>query len=175
LARPPAAFDALLQQAAVGFELRFARPAQADGTTALAVEMGPAAHQARRHVAQLRQLHLQLAFVRARALRKDVEDQPGAIHHAARQRLLQVALLHRAQAVVDQHQVGAGGFAQVARFLQLAAADEQGRVGTLKARCQRANHAGTSGTRQFAEFVQHGRLEAARRVWLDQQGLFAPF
>ena len=89
--------DALLQQAAVGFELGFAGTAQADGTTALALQVGPAAHQARGHVLELRQFDLQLAFGAARALREDVQDQAGAIDHATFQRALEVALLHRAE------------------------------------------------------------------------------
>ncbi len=89
---------ALLQQPAVGFQLGFAGAAQADRTTALALQVGPAAHQARGHVLELRQLDLQLAFGAARALRKDVQDQAGAVDHAALQRTLQVALLDRAQA-----------------------------------------------------------------------------
>ena len=72
----------LPMQAAVGLELRFAGTAQADAA-ALALEVGPAAHQARGHVLELRELDLQLAFVAARALREDVEDQAGAVEHAA--------------------------------------------------------------------------------------------
>src|SRR3546814_6809858 len=74
--------DALLQQPAVGFELGFTRAAQADRAAALALQVGPAAHQARGHVAQLGQFDLQLALGAARALREDVEDQAGAIDHA---------------------------------------------------------------------------------------------
>ena len=71
----------LREQAAVGFELRFAGTAQAD-TALLPLEVGPAAHQSRRQVLQLRELDLQLAFEAARALREDVENQSGAIEHA---------------------------------------------------------------------------------------------
>jgi len=46
-------------------------------------------------VLKLRELHLQLAFVAARALRKDIEDQADAVDDATRQLLLQVALLRR--------------------------------------------------------------------------------
>ena len=47
---------------------------------------------------QLREFDLQLAFVAARALREDVEDQAGAVDHAALERLLEVAFLARASA-----------------------------------------------------------------------------
>ena len=62
---------------------------------ALALEVGPAAHQARRHVAKLRQFHLQLAFEGARALREDVEYQPRAIDDPAFQGTFEIALLGR--------------------------------------------------------------------------------
>src|SRR4029079_16323050 len=62
---------ALAQQAAVGFELGFARTAVADAAAALAFEVGPAAHQARGDVLELREFDFQLAFVAARALRED--------------------------------------------------------------------------------------------------------
>src|SRR3546814_1169401 len=84
---PRKLLDALLQQPAVGFQLGFTRAAQADRAAALALQVGPAAHQARGHVAQLGQFDLQLALGAARALREDVEDQAGAIDHAPLQHL----------------------------------------------------------------------------------------
>ncbi len=39
------------------------------------LEVGPAAHEARGDVLQLRELHFELAFVAARTLREDVEDE----------------------------------------------------------------------------------------------------
>ena len=65
---------ALADEAAVGFELRFAGTAQADAAL-LPLEVGPAAHQAGGDVLELRELDFELAFVAARALREDVEDQ----------------------------------------------------------------------------------------------------
>ena len=46
-------FNALLQQATVGFQLRFTRPTQANGTTALALQVRPATHQPCGHMPQL--------------------------------------------------------------------------------------------------------------------------
>ncbi len=59
------------EQATVGFQLRFAGTAQTD-TALLTLEVGPASHQSRRDVLELRQFDLQLAFEAARALREDV-------------------------------------------------------------------------------------------------------
>jgi hypothetical protein len=48
-------------------------------------------------VLQARELHLELAFGGLRTLREDLEDQLGAVHHAALQLALDVALLRRRQ------------------------------------------------------------------------------
>ena len=90
--------DALADQAAVGFDLGFAGAAQKAEAAALALQMGPAAHQARALIGQMRQLHLQPPFPRARALAEDLQDQRGAVEHLGRPGLFQVALLHRARA-----------------------------------------------------------------------------
>src|SRR5262249_37473560 len=115
--------DAPGQQAAVGLELRLAGTAQAD-TALLPLEVGPAAHQARRQVLELRQLDLELALEAAGALREDVEDQAAAIEHAPPGQLLEIALLARRQGMVHQDQVGACGGGGRADLLGLAAADE---------------------------------------------------
>jgi hypothetical protein len=101
----------------------------------------------------------------ARALREDVEDQAGAVDHAPLQRLLQVALLDRAERVVDQHQVGAGGVAGGLHFLQLAAADQGGRVRAVDACGQHRGHAGAGGARQFGEFLQHALEATGPPAW----------
>ena len=88
---------ALANEAAVCFELRFAGTAHADAAL-LTLEVSPSAHEARGDVFQLRELHFELAFVAARALREDVEDEAVAIEHAAAGVLLEVALLARARA-----------------------------------------------------------------------------
>ena len=70
---------------------------------ALAFQMGPAAHKARGEVAQLRHLDLQLPFKRAGALGKDIENEAGAVQHAAIDRALEVALLRRRERPIKQH------------------------------------------------------------------------
>jgi hypothetical protein len=62
---------------------------------------GPAP-PARQQVLQLRELHLQLAFPRARAAREDVEDQLRAIDDLAFGLLLDLPQLRRGQLVVDR-------------------------------------------------------------------------
>ena len=154
-------FEALLEllhapgkQAAIEFELGFAGTAQADRAAALALKVGPAAHKARRHVLQLGQLDLQLAFVRAGALGEDVEDEPGAVDDAALGIFFQIALLHRRERVIDQDQVGVERGALRLEFLGLAAADEELRVRLFDARVQRTDHGRPSRAREFAELVR---------------------
>ena len=165
--------DALLQQPAVGFELGFARAAQADRTAALALQVGPAAHQARGHVLQLREFDLQLAFVAARALREDVEDQPGAVDHAALEQLLEVAFLAGRQRMVDQDQVGAAGIGRGLHFLELAAADQGRRIGLVDARGEQRGDGRAGGTRQVGELLQRALVRRTAGVGLDQQGVLA--
>src|SRR5205085_1320145 len=86
---------------AVELELGLARTAGRAEATALALEVGPAAHQARGEMLQARQLDLQLALARVRALREDLEDQLGAAEHAPVERELQVALLGGRKLVVE--------------------------------------------------------------------------
>ena len=105
--QPPAQkLHALRDQAPVGFELRFAWAAQADAAF-LPLEVGPAAGEARRHVVQLRELHLQLAFGALRTLREDVENEARAIDDATTERLLEIALLHAGERVVEDDQIRA--------------------------------------------------------------------
>lgn len=86
--------DALADESPIGLELCFARSTQAN-TAFLALEVGPAAHQARRQVFQLRKLDLQLALEAARTLRKNIKNQSGTIEYATSEFFLQIALLAR--------------------------------------------------------------------------------
>ena len=161
------------QEATVGFQLGFTGATQTNGTTGLAFQMGPAAHQARGHVLQLSQFNLQLALVRLRPLGKDIEDQAGAIHHPALQDALQVALLHRRQGMVDQHQVNAFSLHHLQGLIHLATTDQGGRIDRIDACFQSPEHLGSGRARQFDELFQQGRIIMAGAMRLDQQGPLA--
>ena len=91
--------------------------------------MGPAAHQTRHQVLHLRQLDLQLALGTARALRKDIEDQVGAINHAYTDNFLDVTNLDRRELVVKNDQICIVLRHAGSNFLNLPAAGKNSGVG----------------------------------------------
>ena len=84
----------------------------------------------------LRQLDLQLALVGTGALRKNIENQPGAIDDSSIQRLFEIALLGRTQSMIDEHDLGAGVVEQLPQLLHLASTEEKARINLTK-RCSK--------------------------------------
>ncbi len=103
---------------------------------------------------QLRKLHLQLTFEAARTLRKDVEDEAGAIEHATLEQRLEIALLARRECVIEQHQVGAGRSNEPTDFLRLTATDVQPRIRRATRAGDHAQHFGAGRARQRIELAQ---------------------
>ena len=66
--------------------------------------MGPRPHQAAALIVEGGQFDLQPAFVRAGAGAEDFQDQSRAVDDLGLPRLLEIALLHGRQLVVDDHQ-----------------------------------------------------------------------
>src|SRR5437868_5586998 len=97
---PLQARNSLLHPAAVDFQLRLSRTARADAA-GLPREVVPHASEARQQILQLRQLNLQAPLPTARALRKNVENELGAIEHLAGKQVLQIAPLRRRKLVVE--------------------------------------------------------------------------
>jgi hypothetical protein len=124
-------------------------------------------------VLQLRELDLQLAFVRARTLREDIENETGTIDDAALGEFFEIAFLHRTQRAIDQDQIGIERFALQRQLFGLAGADEIARIRFVDARGQRADDARARRTRQLAEFIESDRVVAAGFLRLQQQRAFA--
>ena len=78
---------------------------------------------------ELRQFDLQLALVGLRALREDLENELGAVHHAAHDLPLHVALLRRRQRMVEHHVHGVDLGRGATDLVHLPAAGEKFRVG----------------------------------------------
>jgi len=152
--------DSGAQEAAIAFELGFTRAAQAN-TPFLALQMGPAAHQASRQMAQLGQFHLQLALEGTRTLGKNVEDEPGPVQHPTLDQRLQIALLAGRQGMIDQHQTGARLLHHGPDFLGLAGADEIFRLRAGAMPPHARNYLGTGRAGQLLEFGMGGSIARA--------------
>lgn len=117
-------------QSAVGFQFGFARPFHAD-TAALALQMAVTAYQASRQMAQLRQLDLQPAFLRAGAASENRQNQPHSVQYAALEDFFQIAFLRGHEFVVEYDQIDAVCGNCFRQLRRLARADKQRGVRTV--------------------------------------------
>ena len=95
---------------------------------ALALEVGPAAHQPPGLVVEMGQLDLEPAFRRRRAFAEDFEDQAGAVDDLGLGHFLQGLLLDRRERRVDHQQPGLVLFEHLSHLLGLAGADQRRRT-----------------------------------------------
>ena len=117
---------AVADQPAVGLDLGLAGAAEEAEAAALALEVGPGAHQPARLIVEMGELDLQPPLRGRRPLAENLEDQPGAVDHLGLGRRLQILLLDRRDRGVDDDQLGLGLAHRVGDLLDLAGA-EQGR------------------------------------------------
>src|SRR5690606_26475661 len=164
--------DALADQAPVGLELRLTGTAQADAAL-LPFEVRPSAHEARRQVPELRQLHLQLALETQRALREDVEDQAVAVEHAAPQAPLEVALLRRGEGRTRDDELRALLAHQLLQLLELAPPDEVTRVRMPARAHDLADDLGSRRRRQLGKFLAFYGVRGPTGCRMNQNGAFA--
>ena len=113
--------------------------------------MGPATHQTRRQVTQLRQFDLQLAFKSARTLRENIKNQADTIQHPTFQPPLQIAFLRRAERVIDNNQVGFVFGAQRGDFIDLSRSNQETRVRAPQPCRRLGDTLCACGYRQFLE------------------------
>src|SRR5258705_7599908 len=73
---------------------------------------------------KLRELDLELAFFRMRALRENVEDQRGAIENFALEDFLQIARLSRGEFIVENDRINVVPATLLGEMPRLAAANE---------------------------------------------------
>ena len=167
--------DAHPEHAAVGFELLFPRTAQAD-TALLAFEVGPTAHEAGREVFELSEFDLQLAFVAARALREDVENQAVAVDDPAVQRFFKIAVgwpadnswLKRIRSALSR-------VAQRGDLFGFSAADEQRGIGSPPSGLHTGEHLSPRALRQKGDFGEPFGLLGFAEIDLDDDRPIAGF
>ena len=75
-------------------------------------------------VLELRQLHLQLRLPRPGAVREDVENQFRAVDDPDSGFPLQVSDLHRGEVMIEHHEIGLPGAAQLGQFRDFAFPNE---------------------------------------------------
>ena len=102
---------------------------------------------------ELSELHLQLAYAAAGALREDVEDQRRAVEDPAIERLLEIALLGGRERRVEDHETGVGGRSQGLDLLDLAAADIAGRIRSVATHTGKAHGFDTGGDHQLLQLL----------------------
>ena len=134
--------------------------------------MGPAAHQSRRQVLKLGQLHLQFTFVGARPLGEDIQNQAGAIQHSAFEQLFQITLLHRTQRMVEQHHIRLFPLHAGAHFLGLAGADKITGMRRTARTGDRGHRFRAGGNHQFAEFTQIFTVEFSKQIEMNEHRPF---
>ncbi|HEU4929749.1 MAG TPA: hypothetical protein VFU38_07955, partial [Candidatus Krumholzibacteria bacterium] len=119
--------DALVDLAAVDFQLSFAGAARAD-TAGLALEVLPEVLEPRERVFELRKLDLDLRLLCFRVTREDVEDQFGAIDAANVEALFEVLGLRGGEVVVENDEIDPELLASLFEIIDFAVTDVGGDV-----------------------------------------------
>ena len=144
-------------------------------TAAEPLEVLPKALLARVRVLHLRQLHLQLSLRRLGMQGEDVEDDPGAVHHARIELVLQMPLLAGCQVTLSHHHVGLVLLHPLRQFLKPPLSQIQAGIRALAALHHAVHDGGPRGTQQFAHlseavrFLDRGTVERCdeHRLFLD--------
>ena len=122
---------------------------------------------------ELGQLDLQLAFVGARPLGEDVEDQAHAIDDPAAELALEIALLGRRQLVIEDGEARAGGGQRTRHFLHLALAGEQCGIGARAPAAHLRAGVEARARRKLADFLHALRVAGLAEIEADQHRLGA--
>ena len=109
------------------------RPADKSEPAALALQMGPGPHQPGALIAERRQFHLQHPFAGLGAGGEDFQYHAGAIQQLHVPGFFQIALLHRGDRTIHQHQPDVVGLKAGAQLVHLTFAKQQARLGLVQA------------------------------------------
>lgn len=143
--------NAILHPAPVGFELRFT-VASHPNATLLPGQVTPETGQAWQEMLQLRQFNLKLSLPRARALRKDVEDERRAIEHFALENHLEISALSGRKIIVKDDGIDVVLPAFVGELAGFASSDESRGYGRVEFLGAAANHFTASRGSEFFQF-----------------------
>src|SRR5216683_652647 len=167
--------NSVANPAAICFQFFFARPANSDAAAtttraagssgsfaALAGQRSALSSEPRKHIVQLRQLDLQLAFAAARMPRENIQDQLSAIDDAARRVFFDIALLHRRKVAIENNQRSVFGIGFSQNFIELAAADERSRIGFVAQLEEASGDGCTCAARQLNQLGERLAFRRAR-------------
>ena len=158
----------MVDQPAVGFELRFTRAAHADAAAEL-LEVGPHARESRQHVLELRELHLHLRFaVRARVAKMSRISSARSIDARA-DRVLDVLALAGRQLVVEDDERRLLRLDGLAQLLDLALAEVGARMRTVDLLRQFADDDRAGGVRELGELLGDARRAAGALAALERR------
>ena len=161
------ALDAFADHAAVQFDLGFTGAATGADAAALSFQVRPAAHQPGTEVLQPGQFHLQLTLVAPCPLGEYLQDQQGAVVDRQLHVTFQVALLGRAEALVEQYFARSDVGGEHFDLVGLAAAHEQRGVWRLALAGDSGGRFQTRRLRQQAEFFQPTvEIRRTNSMWL---------
>ena len=116
--------------------------------------MRPLAREPRLEITELRDLDLQLAFQRMRALREDIENQLAPIDNANLEFILEIARLRRTERVVENRERCALRLRQLAHLAGLALADKGPWIGRSEALPNNPGNFRAGAFSQRLEFVE---------------------
>src|SRR6476469_3682125 len=118
---------------------------------------------------ELSELNLQLAFVTARTLSEDIQDQTDAIDDAAGELLFEIALLGGRQLMIEDNQCGSFRGDAHGDLRDLAFAGERRRVGTIAPALYQSGDSEPATQRKLSQLFDAGGLIRLAEVEIDQQ------
>ena len=159
--------DAPVNLPPVGLQLSFTRPTSADAAAELR-HFHASPRQPRKQILELGQLHLQLTLTRAGVPSKNIENELRAIDDARVDYAFDVALLRGREVVIEQNHIRGNRGCRARNFLQLALADQRGRIGPVLALGEFTGNLGARARRQRPQFIE--RFLGAKIRGISRQG-----